>query len=40
MLENACMKDEPPQAHVGSISSIAASAMDSLSVVEEVHDES
>ncbi|ORX98533.1 hypothetical protein BCR34DRAFT_628380 [Clohesyomyces aquaticus] len=46
MLENACMKDEPPpKDRVGSVSSIAgSSAMGSLApkpgVIDEVHDES
>ncbi|KAF2692248.1 hypothetical protein K458DRAFT_286807 [Lentithecium fluviatile CBS 122367] len=45
MLENACMKDEPPpKERVGSISSIAGSAIAHLApkpgVIDEVHDES
>lgn len=45
MLENACMKDEPlPKERVGSMSSIAGSAIAQLApkpgVIDEVHDES
>ncbi|KAF2117721.1 hypothetical protein BDV96DRAFT_597608 [Lophiotrema nucula] len=45
MLENACMKDEPPpKDRIGSISSIAGSASTPLApkpgVIDEVHDES
>lgn len=45
MLENACMKDEPPpKERVGSMSSIAGSAIAQLApkpgVIDEAHDES
>jgi hypothetical protein len=46
MLENACMKDEPPpKEHISSIGSIAGSSVATPlapkpGVIDEVHDES
>jgi hypothetical protein len=45
MLENACMRDEPPpQERVGSVGSISGPSVSSLSakpgVINEAHDES